>query len=141
MTFLQSYASEVVDYITGRAVATTAAKTTYLMALTAPPGPTDTLATVSEDNTAGYARQQIAWTVPAVPADGSEPTSSNAAQIAFGPYSAATANPITHIALVDVGSGTAGKIRWVWQLDDAFSAAINDSMLLPAGVVEFGALG
>lgn len=144
MTFQTAYASEVIDYITGRAVATTTPKTTYLMGLTAPVGPTDTLATISEDNTPGYARQQIVWSVPAIPTDpaqGDQPVSSNAAEIAFGPYTAATANPITQVALVDAGSGTVGKIRWVWDLDESFSAAVGDTMLLPIGAVSYGLLG
>lgn len=144
MTFPNAYASEVVDYITGRAVATTTAKTTYIAALTADPGVTTALVNMSEDTTPGYARQPVIWTVPAVPLDpeqGDTPESSNVSDVAVGPYTAAMLDGVTHLALVDVASGTAGKIRLVWALDDIFVAGVGDSLLLPAGSIIVGSQG
>lgn len=141
--FPTAYAQEVIDYITGRAVATTAAGTTYLAACTADPGVGATLATLNEDTTAGYARQPITWSAPAIPADpadGTAPIATNAANITFGPYTAAMANSITNIALVTAASGTTGKVKWVWDVAE-FRAAVGDSLFLPAGSVKYGAQG
>lgn len=143
MGFPTAYASEVIDYITGRAVATTAPAATYLAALTADPGPNATLAAMNEDTTAGYARQTITWTAPAIPTDpaeGTSPISKNAADITFGPYTAAQTLPITHVALVTAASGTVGKVKWVWDIAQ-YIAASGDSAVLPAGAVQYGVQG
>lgn len=129
-------AAEVVDYITGRAVATTAPAASYLALLTADPGALATMATLGEDTTAGYVRQSIVWNVPT----GSPPVTSNTAQITFGPFTAAQALPVTHYALVTAATGTTGKIKWVQPLDVGFQAAAGDSLIFPPGSIDLGFL-
>lgn len=129
-------ASEVIDYITGRAVAVTTAGTVYLALLTADPGATATVAAMNEDNTAGYTRQQVVWGVPV----GSPPVASNVGQITIGPFTAAQALPVTHYALVTSASGTTGKVKWVQELDSGSQAAVGDSIVFPAGAIDIGLL-
>lgn len=110
------------DATTGRA-AGPGARTTYLALLTAAPGDTTTLATMSEVSTAGYARQAITWTAPT----GDPQLTSNSALVTFGPFSADPPN-VTHCALVSASSGTSGDFLMFWTLDTAKDAAINESI-------------
>ena len=129
-------AIEVVDYITGRRVATTAAGSTYLALLTADPGPGATMAAMNEDATTGYTRQLVVWGTPV----GSPPVTSNVGQITVGPYTADQADPVTHYALVTSASGTTGKVKWVQALDAGFQASAGDSLVFPAGSLDIGLL-
>ena len=131
-----SIAAEVIDYITGRAVATPAPASAYLALLTADPGVGATLGTMNEDTTAGYARQQVVWGVPI----GSPPITSNTGQITVGPFTAAQALPVTHYALVTAVTGTTGKVKWVQALDSGFQANIGDSLIFPIASLDIGFL-
>jgi len=128
-----AFANKMIDFTTGRGVSTT-----YLCALTADPGTAAVMTSLSEDSTTGYVRQAVTWAAPVVPADSSDPKSVSAADVSFGPYTAAQANPITHLALVTAGSGTTGEIRYSWALESPFQAGVGDSMLVSAGSIDYG---
>lgn len=104
------------------------AATTYLALCTADPGVGATVASLAELATPGYARQTVAWTAPA----GQPASASNSALMTFGPF---TSDPptVTHAALVDVGSGTAGLVRHIWTLDQAKDAALGESLQVAIG--------
>lgn len=118
------------DAKTGRATQT--ARTVYLALLTAAPVDGDTIATLAEVATAGYARQSVAWTAPANV--GGVPTTSNSAGLTFGPFTGDPPN-ITHAALVSASAGTAGDFIFWWALDVAKDAAINESIQVASGAL------
>ena len=133
MGYSLARANALIDSTTGRGTSTT-----YLAALTAVPSVGDTLATMSEDATAGYARQPVTWSAPAVPVGGVDPQSSNVADVVIGPFTAAQALPIVAMALVTAASGTVGELRWFWPLDQPYQGAVNDSFLVAAGAAIHG---
>lgn len=113
------------DFVTGRALAYTATRTTYLALLTAAPTDTSTLATMTEVTTSGYARQSVTWTAPTA----ADPTvTSNSAAITFGPVTVNMASAATHCALVSAASGTTGDFVMWWTLDFSKTAAANESI-------------
>lgn len=113
------------DAKTGRATVT--ARNTYGMLLTSAPSDTTSLSSAasSELTTAGYSRQQITWSTPAL-ASG-VPSTSNSAQLTFGPFTADPPN-VTHCGLTSAASGTTGDFIFYWTLDAAKDAAINESI-------------
>lgn len=121
-------ANLALDIVTGRA--SIAARTTYLALLTAAPADGTTLGTMTEVATAGYARQSVAWTAPS----GDPSSTSNSAQITFGPFTADPPN-VTHCALVSAASGTVGDFLMHWALDVAKDAATNESIQFAAGAL------
>lgn len=126
----QASASKRLDNMTGRGVTTT-----YLAGLVAEPAIDCTPATVAEDNTAGYARQQIVWAAPRVPTDEFAPLSDNASNIAFGPFTANGTDAWTHVALMEAASGTSGDVRYVWEMTEAFMPTVGETLSLPTGSV------
>lgn len=118
------------DIVTGRA--SIAARATYLALLTAAPADGTTMATMTEVATAGYARQTVTWTAPAV--SGGARRTQNDAQLTFGPFTADPPN-VTHCALVSAASGTIGDFLMFWTLDAAKDAAINESIQFAAGAL------
>ncbi len=121
------------DAMTGRVAI--AARATYLAALTAAPTDATTMATMTEVTTAGYARQECAFTAPDT-AD--PPKSTNAALETFGPFTADPPN-ITHLGLVSAATGTTGDFIFFWALDVAKDAAINESIEIAAGSLSMAA--
>ena len=119
-------AGYALDIVTGRN-AGPGARTTYLALLSSAPGDTTTLATMAEITTAGYARQAVTWSAPS----GSPPTTTNSAQLTFGPFSADPPN-ITHCALVSASSGTTGDLLAWWALDTAKDPATSESLQFAA---------
>lgn len=121
-------ASYALDIVTGRA-AGPGARTTYLMLLSAAPSDTTTLASMTEISTAGYARQAITWTAPAL--DGGVMTTKLSAQLTFGPFTADPPN-ITHCACGSASSGTTGDFLAHWALDTAKDPATGESLQFAA---------
>lgn len=117
------------DAINGRATQT--ARTTYLVLLTAAPGSTTTLATMSEVTTAGYARQSVTWGAPSA-ADPAVAANTNL--ITFGAFTADPPN-VTHLALVSAASGTTGDFIYYWTADVARDAASGDSIQVAIGAL------
>jgi hypothetical protein len=98
---------------------------------------TDTLATIEELTTAGYARQAITFTAPAVGTSGADDVmaSENSAIITFGPLTADP--PATSYAFItDAASGTSGTIyaRWTGAEVDA---PVNEAIRIQAGALKF----
>jgi hypothetical protein len=132
------YAGRALDFLTGRAVSYTAPRSTYLALLIADPGgDTDTIdmTTLPEITTAGYARQQVVWTVP----DGSPMTTANNALLFFGPFTADMVDAAQFAALVTTASGTTGEVIYVWPIDDPLQAATNESLQIAAGALTLNA--
>lgn len=125
-------AQYALDYVTGRALAYTAARPTYLALLIAAPTDASTLVTMAEVTTAGYARQTVTWTA----ATSASPSSTgNGAAVTFGPFTVAMASAATHCALVSAASGTAGDFLMWWALDTARQAAVNESIQFAIGAL------
>ncbi len=122
-------ANFALDAITRR-VAGPAAATMHLALLTAAPTDGTTLGTMAEVTTAGYARQPVGWTAPS----GDPSSSSNSAQLTFGPFTADPPN-VTHCALVSPASGTTGDFLFHWALDVAKDAAVNESITFAVGAL------
>lgn len=114
------------DIATGRA-AGPGARTMYLALLSAAPGDATTMGTMTEITTSGYARQSVTWSAPT----GQPASSSNSAQITFGPFSAATPS-VGWCCLVSASSGTSGDLTMYWTLNAAKTAAIGESMQVAA---------
>lgn len=121
-------AGAALDAMTGRATQT--ARTTYLALLSAAPGDTTTLATMTEITTAGYARQSVAWSSPT----GDPRSTSNSSAVTFGPFTADPPN-VTHVALVSASSGTTGDFIYYWALDTARDGITGDSLQFAAGAL------
>jgi len=116
------------DAMSGRATQT--ARTTYLALLTAAPGDTTTLATMTELSGTGYSRQTCAWAAPT----GDPASTSNSALITFGPVSFDPAS-VTHLALVSAASGTTGDFIWYWTADTARDGISGDSFTVAIGAL------
>lgn len=133
-----TYAGNTLDFLTGRAVAYTAPRTTYLALLIADPtGDTGTadMTTLPEISTPGYARQQVVWTAPS----GSPLTTANNALLFFGPFTADMVDAASFAALVTTASGTSGDVVYVWPIDDPLLAATNESLQIAAGALTLNA--
>lgn len=122
------------DVVTGRATNpfTAASRLTYLALLSAAPSDTSTLATMTELSTAGYARQTVTWTAPAL-ATG-VPSTNNSTVLTFGPFTADPPN-VTHCALCSAASGTVGDFLIWWALDVAKDATTNESIQFNIGAL------
>jgi len=116
------------DAKTGRA--SQLARPTYLTLLSAAPTDVSTLATLAELAVAGYARQVVTWTAPALV--GGVPESHNGVTVVFGPFVGDPPN-ITHCALVSASSGTVGDFILWWALDVAKDPAPGESIQFAAG--------
>lgn len=116
------------DAATGRATQT--ARTVYLALLTAAPGDSTTVATMTECTATGYARQACAWTAPS----GDPSTSSNSGTLTFGPF---TTDPpsIAYAALVSSSAGTGGDFIAYWTGNVALDAIVGQSIQVSVGAL------
>jgi len=119
-------ASTSLDGITKRG-----ASTVYLALLTGSVDASATVATLPEVGTAGYARQPLAWTVPARPTPDQPVTTLNSALITFGPFTAAMLQDAQWAALVTSASGTSGTVQYAWPLPQSLTADVNESIQIP----------
>ena len=126
----QTWMTYMLNYISGRSNQwTTGSRTTYLALVTADPGLSPvTPADLAEVTTAGYARQSVTWSAPAV---GATPSTSNSAAVNFGPFTAAMAAAATHVALVSTASGTTGEVMYTWKIPQALAAGISETIQIP----------
>ncbi|MFE4681528.1 hypothetical protein ACFRNJ_11920 [Streptomyces sp. NPDC056721] len=135
-----TWAGNALDFLTGRAVAYTAPRSTYLALLLADPSSpagdgTYDITTMSEVTTPGYARQQVVWTAPS----GSPMTTANNALLFYGPFTADMTAPAQFAALVTSASGTTGQVIYAWPIDDPLQAATNESLQVAAGALTLNA--
>lgn len=123
-----------IDIYTGRAaVLGSAPRTTYLALLTGAADSSMTVATMPEVNTAGYVRQPVTWTAPAIPTGGALYQSSNSNLISFGPFTASMLADAVYAALVSSSSGTGGDMIFFWAFDAPQTAVVNETIQIPAG--------
>jgi hypothetical protein len=125
------WAGNALDFLTGRATALVAPRTTYLALCIADPGNAATMATLPEISTAGYARQQVVWTAPS----GAPMTTMNNALLFFGPFTAAMTDAAAYGALVSTASGTSGDVIFAWPIPNPLLAAVNESLQIAAGAL------
>lgn len=134
-----TWAKNALDFLTGRAVAYTTPRTTYLALLSADPTPEDgsaiNMSALPEITTAGYARQQVTWTAPS----GNPATTKNNTLLFFGPFTADMTDAATHAALVSTASGTTGDVIYVWPIADPLLAVTNESLQIAAGSLTLNA--
>lgn len=107
---------------------------TYLALLSAAPGDGNTVSTMTEISTAGYARQLLLRGIGWTAASGQPASSSNSALITFGPFGAATPS-IGWAALVSSSSGTTGDFIMYWTLSVAKTAATGESLQVAIGAL------
>jgi hypothetical protein len=121
-------ANIALDAINGRATQT--ARNTYLALLTAAGTDANTIAQLTEVNTAGYARQQVTWSAPT----GDPSVASNTAVLTFGPF---TGDPpsIGFLGLVSSASGTTGDFLYRWTADTARDGIVGDSITIAVGAL------
>lgn len=87
-----------------------------------------------EDQTPGYARQEIFFTQPGDPGYPDQVTNTNL--ITYGPYTAAQQNPAQWAALVTAETGDLGLLLYTWSLPSPYeTAAISQTINVPAGYV------
>jgi hypothetical protein len=133
-----TWAGNALDFLTGRAVAYTAPRSTYLALLIADPvgedGSVD-MTTLPEVSTPGYARQQVVWTAPA----GSPVTTANNALLFYGPFTSDMTDAAVFAALVTSASGTTGDVIYVWPIDSPLLAVTNESLQIAAGALTLNA--
>lgn len=108
-------ANMAVDFVTGRALTYSAARTTYAALCTAAIAPTAAISDLAELTTAGYARNSVAWATPSYSVSGSSTT--NSSPVTFGPMAADMASPVIWVALISAATGTVGDLLYAWQLD------------------------
>lgn len=121
----------LLDYLTGRNVAYTAARNSYLGLAIAIPDEPITLATLAEVTTAGYARVQVTWTAPA----GSPIAIPNSASVQIGPVTADMDTAAAYAFMTEAASGTTGTVLYVWQLLDPVQAKMNKPIFVAAGAL------
>jgi hypothetical protein len=121
----------LLDFLTGRAVAYTAARNSYLGLAVAIPDNPITLATLAEVVTAGYARVQVTWVAPA----GSPVSTTNSASVQFGPVTADMDTAASYAFLTDASSGTTGTVLYVWALTDPVLAKALKPIFVAAGAL------
>lgn len=130
------WAGKTLDFLTGRAVAYTAPRNTYLALLSGDVDSGDwTMATMPEITTPGYARQQVVWTVPT----GAPMTTQNTGLLFFGPFTASMVDEANFAALVTAQTGTAGEVIYVWPVDSPLLAVANESLQIAAGALSLNA--
>jgi hypothetical protein len=121
----------LLDFLTGRAVAYTVPRNSYLCLAVAIPDSDIGLDTIAEVTTAGYARKQVTWSAPT----GSPVSIANSADVQLGPVTADMDTPALYAFLTEVLSGTAGTVLYVWQLVEAIQAKANKPIFVAAGAL------
>ncbi|MER5754285.1 hypothetical protein [Streptomyces sp. NPDC002088] len=133
-----TWAGNALDFLTGRAVAYTAARSSYLALLTSDPagdGEVISMTNLPEITTSGYARQQVVWTAPS----GEPMTTANNALLFYGPFTADMVDAAAFAALVTTASGTSGSVIYVWPIDSPLQAVTNESLQIAAGALTLNA--
>jgi hypothetical protein len=127
------YRAVLLEAIAGKTTITLG--TVYLgLALSLPVDPsTTTLATLVEVTTAGYARKSI----PAFPSASTVAPIQIVQTTAFS-FNALTADmtlPAMFAFLTDASSGTAGKVRYVWELPESQQGKSGEALTVPASAL------
>lgn len=122
----------LLDFLTGRAAAWTAARNTYFgLAYSVPSDVSPTLATIGEVTTPGYARVQAVWAAPS----GSPKFIANNASFQLGPVTADMTTAATYAFLTEASSGTSGLCLYVWQLLEPILAKNGKPIFVAAGAL------
>jgi hypothetical protein len=119
------------DYLTGRNLAYTAPRNSYLGLAVAIPDAGITLTTLAEVVTPGYARVQVVWSAPT----GVPVSIANSANIQFGPVTADMDSAAGYAFLTEVLAGTAGTVLYIWQLTEPVLAKANKPIFVAAGAL------
>lgn len=105
------------------------------LALTVPDNPADaTLANIGEVTTTGYARKIIPAFNAAV-TTGTNPTITTPTQFQFDAFTADMTQVAPYAFLCDVLSGTAGNIRYVWEVPGGIKAVAGVPVVIPASTL------
>lgn len=124
----------LLDFLTGRAVAYTTPRSSYLgLAYTVPDsadGPI-TLAALGEVVTDGYDRVVAPWAAPT----GSPKSTASNADIQFGPVTVDMDTAAQFAFLTEAASGTVGTVLYVWQLVEPVIAKANKPIFVAAGAL------
>lgn len=128
-----AWAGRLLEATAGRTAIT--AGTVYVgLALTIPDDPlTATLANITEVTTAGYARKSV----PAFNAAVLTPIPAITTPTAFS-FTALTADMVQAAPfgfLCDVASGTAGTLRYIWDLPEAILGKSGEPITVPANTL------
>lgn len=118
----------------GRTTMTVPASKYLGLATVLPEDPlTTTLATLNEVTTAGYARIVLpAWAAASVVA----PVQiANSAAFSFAALTADMTEPANYAFLCDVVSGTAGTIRYIWELAEPLLGRSGEPINIPASTL------
>ena len=125
--------AKLAEALSGRTAIATA--TLYLgLAIDLPEGPADsTLAGMDEVTTAGYARKQV----PAFDAASVVPPIQEAVgtAFAFNPLSADMVVPASYAFLTTAASGTAGDVRYIFELAEPLLGKSGEPINVPAGTL------
>ena len=97
---------------------------------------TSTLASITEEDDSGYARQTVTFAAPAQSGTGPAEVE-NDAQIEFGPWTVAADLPITHAFLCDAETGTSGNILAYFDLPSSKQPGAGESLLVTIGNCSF----
>jgi hypothetical protein len=132
-------ALEAVDLITGRGVFTTYLALVVGAYALDPDTATPATVTSAEIVVAGYARQTLAWSVPATNGDGYA-ESSNTGVLTFGPFTDPIGSGVSGIgglAVMTTASGSGGTLRWMTSLTPEMEDVVqNDTITIDAGVIK-----
>ena len=106
----------------------------YVAMLNADPGLDAVMLSLPEIADAGYARQLVRSTPPAL----HPRATGNNSLLTFGPFPAGMARSAIYVALVESATGTSGQVRYVWPLDTLLQAGLSESVQLPASALTLG---
>lgn len=87
-----------------------------------------------EDTTTGYARQAVTFSA-ATTAYPSQ--SSNTNNLTFGPYTEAQVAAVQWCALVTVSTGTAGLLKYWWDMSPSQQVQISQTIIIGSGTLTF----
>lgn len=124
----------LLDFLTGRAVAFTAVRNTYLGLAITVPDPADgpiTLTSIGEVVTAGYARVLAPWAAPS----GSPIFTASSANIQFGPVTVDMTDAANYAFLTQASTGTVGTVLYVWSLVEPVLAKASKPIFVASGAL------
>lgn len=109
-------------------------RASYFALLKADPGVDPVMASLPEITDPGYGRQVATFALPALSPRGT----SSLPLVIFGPFPSGMSTGALYLALVDVVTGTTGKVRYVWILESMLLAVTGESIQLPPGSTTLG---
>jgi hypothetical protein len=107
----------------------------YLGLATSPISESDGMADIVEEDDAGYSRQEVVFSAPAV--SGEAMVVENSAQLQFGPWAVDSDNAITHAFLCTEQSGTSGDLLAYFEMASSKSPTTGEALLIVVGDCTF----